>query len=189
MKQYFRIGFYFVLILGFAVSAHTQAAASGKINLAKIFKEPGFGYTIDLPPDWVYDIQPGKTIVFSGPSGTKAWFSTVSIQNLRSVKSGGKYADVNALINEFKAQLRAAGDTKFSDEEIVYYRKNNTSLQGKQFMAEYTTDKTRFKQWLIIIPRSNGDLFHAWFYTSPINQYNDFLDIAKAMLDSWMLIE
>lgn len=189
MKQYFRTCIYFVLILGFAVSLHAQAAESGKINLAKIFKEPGFGYSIELPPDWVYDIQAGKTIVFSGPSGTKAWYSTVSIQNVFSVKTGGRFADVDGLVEDLKTQLRTASNVNFTNVETIYYRKNNATLQGKQFIAEYTQGKDRFKQWLIILPRPKGDLFHTWFYTSPIHQYNDFLDIAKAMLDSWALIE
>jgi hypothetical protein len=55
--------------------------------------------------------------------------------------------------------------------------------------VEYVMAGERYKQWVIVIPRPKGDIFHTWFYTSPINQYNDFFNIAKAMLDSWTITE
>jgi hypothetical protein len=166
-----------------------MAGQSGGLGFAKKFQEPGYGYFMEYPLDWVYETQTGKTIIFSGPSGTKAWYSTVSIQNVLTTKGGGKYADVDALVAEFKSQLNKSGDARFSSVEAVTYHKNNITLPGKQFIAEYTKDKERFKQWLIILSRSNGNILHAWFYTSPIGQYDEFLGIAKSMLESWTYLE
>lgn len=154
----------------------------------KIFQEDSLGYSIQYPYDWVYSKDDPMTIVFSGASGTRAWYSTVSIQNILSAKLKGKYKDLDELAEDLKGQFKTgAKNVAFSGMENFSYNKNFI-LSGKQFTAEYTDQGTRFKQWLILIARPEGGIFYAWFYTSRIEQYNEFLPAAKAMLGSWTIL-
>lgn len=155
---------------------------------AKLFQEKWAGYTIEYPDNWTYEKPDGSTVVFSGQSGTKAYYSTVSIQNLLSSKAnGGKYQDVDAVINNFLGQLAKAKGFRTSDITPFVYLKGSKKLVGRQFVGEYSKDGESFRQWTIVIPRPQGDAFHTWFYTSPIKQYNEFSGIAKTMLDSWII--
>lgn len=155
----------------------------------KLFQEKWAGYTIEYPVDWVYE-KSGSTVVFSGQSGTRAYYSTVSIQNLLSSKvKGGKYQDVNAVINNFLGQLAKTKGFRKSDVTPFIYSKDNKKLIGKQFIGEYSKDGDRFRQWTIVIPRPKKDAFHTWFYTSPMSQYDEFSGIVKTMLNSWTITE
>jgi hypothetical protein len=162
---------------------------TGRPSSTKLFQEQGTGYTIEYPNDWTYT-KSGTTVVFSGLSGTKAYFSTVSIQNLLSTKvSSGKFQDVDAVIGGLLRQLETAKEFKRSGTEPFSYSKGNVHLMGKQFVVQYWRDGERFRQWIIVLPRPKGEAFHAWFYTSPITQYDEFLGIAKTMLNSWSIAE
>ena len=75
------------------------------------------------------------------------------------------------------------------DVQVREYSKGKVALKGKQFMTQYSQGNDRCKQWLIIIPRPAGTVFHTWFYTSRIAQYNEFLPIAQLMLNAWTIVE
>ena len=189
MKKTFAICFCLVFILTLVVIADLQAGEFQKsAPVTKVFQETGYGYSIWYPSDWALFKQPGQTVVFSGSTGTRAYYSTVSIQNLRSTKlSEGKYKDTDGVIDDLRNQLKNAKEVKMSDVETVQYMKDNLKLTGKQFIAEYSMEAERYRQWIVVFPTPSGEIFLAWFYTSPIDQYNDFLDNAKAMMDSWTI--
>jgi hypothetical protein len=172
------------------VGINTGAQAAGEAFATNVFNEQGFGYTIQYPDGWVYEVPDGATVVFSGPRGTKAYFSTVSIQNLFSTKKEkGKYRDIGVVVDNLIGQLKTAKNVTISIVKPFSYSKGTMKLDGRQFTAEYTLGNDRFKQLSIVIPRPKEDIFHTWFYTSALSQYNEFESIALAMLDSWTIIE
>lgn len=157
---------------------------------AKLFQDKRAGYTIEYPDNWIYEKSGNSTVVFSGQSGTKAYYSTVSIQNLLSNKmKAGKYQDVDAVVDNFLGQLAKAKGSRKSDITNFIYSRGNLKLMGKQFIGEYSKDGERFRQWTIVLPRPNGEAFHTWFYTSPTKQYDEFLVTATTMLNSWIIAE
>jgi hypothetical protein len=177
--------------IAFALSSITNiyAAETGKV-LGKVFQEKGFGYTIEYPAGWIYTTQSAHTVIFSGKKETEAYYSTVSIHNLLSTKhKEGQYKDIDAIIEEYQKQLKTAQDAKIYHPEPFVYKKDGVKLTGKQFMAEYTLQRERYKQWMIIILRNDGEVFHVWIYVSPVKRYETYLGIAKAMLDSWVILE
>jgi hypothetical protein len=159
-------------------------------KLDNLFQEKGFGYTIQYPSDWIYSKASAYIVVFSGKEGTDAFYSTVSIQNVASTKRGGKYEDINSFITDLKDQLIAgAKNTRIYNEKTLVYEKNWIKLIGEEFITEYTRQGEHFKQWIVVVKRENGEIFYGWFYTAPKNIYNAFLPLAKAMMDSWTIIE
>lgn len=179
----------FTLSCMVAFSPACAEEPKGKTPALKLFKEKAAGYTTEYPADWVYEVSGTSTFVFSGPSGTRAFYSTVSIQNLLSVKAGGSYRDVDSVVSDLVRQFQTAGGFKMSGITPFRYSKGGVQLTGKEFVAEYTKSGTKFKQWVIVLPRPGERIFHTWFYTSPMEQYDEFLGTAKAMLNSWTIIE
>ena len=88
-----------------------------------------------------------------------------------------------------ESQLKAAKDVKIYQSGVYTYNKVGKVLTGRQFVAEYTLQKERYREWVVIVPRSDGRIFHAWMYTAKANGYNKSYPIAKAMLDSLAIIE
>ena len=192
MKDLFCICFFTVII--FIILPFSSVCAQepkGKGLPAMLFQEKGAGYTIEYPGDWVYERSAdGVTFIFSGPSGTKAYHSTVSIQNLLSEKSkAGKYRDADAVVNDLLSLFEKQNGFTKSAVKPFTYSKGPLRLTGKQFSVEYSVDKHVFRQWVIVLPRPRGEIFHVWFYTSPALQYDEFSGTARAMLDSWIILE
>lgn len=157
----------------------------------KVFQEKGFGYSIRYPADWIYTKSSSFTVVFSGKEGTDAYYSTMSIQNIASTKIGGKYENIDSVIDNLKVQFGTSSqNVRIYDEKVfIYTTMDGIRLSGKEFKAEYTRQGGDFRQWVIVVPRSAGDIFHIWLYTSPVNQYNTYLKTAEVMLRSWEIGE
>ena len=166
-------------------------AATGKASLQNIFQEEGFGYTIRYPGDWLYEAS-GFTVIFSGKEGTAAYYSTITIQNLASTQmEGGIYENVDSAIGDFKQQLTATGKNikVYNEKAFVYAMGGGEELTGKQYIVEFVHQGENLKRLRIVVPRSGGNLFYAWAYTSSIDQYDAYLGVAEAMLDSWVITE
>lgn len=191
MKNVPRVCLVTVLIISCMLSFSPLCAQGLKEKAppVKLFQENTAGYTLEYPADWVYEKPDKATFVFSGKSGTRAYYSTVSFQNLNSDKSGGKYHDLDAVVSDLISQFQTAARFKMSGISPFVYSKAGMRLTGKEFVVEYITDGTSFKQWVIVLPTPGGKLFRTWFYTSPADQYDEFLNIAKAILNSWTIIQ
>jgi len=164
------------------IAAHTSSA------LGNTFQDEKLGYSIDYPSDWAAEKPSDYAATFSGKTGTPAYYVTVSIQNLASKAGRGKYWNVESVIGDFKNQLRSGSADAVIFEETEFTHQNGMKqLKGKQFKAEYTIKGQRVKQWLIVIPHSNLEIFYAWSYTAPAEIYDTFTPIAQTMLDSWTI--
>src|SRR4030042_6175902 len=92
-----------------------------EVSLPNIFNEPKFGYTIRYPADWKYEIQEdGYIVIFMNKKGEET-SGIMVIQNLLSTKMvGGKYEDVDAVLNWMINGVKAAdANAQISDVETV----------------------------------------------------------------------
>lgn len=158
-------------------------------SAANVFDQEGLGYKMSYPADWIYEAPTQYQIVFSGKEGTPAYYSTVSVQNIASLGLGGKHDDVDSVKRSVIDQLNSnSTDVKIYDEKpFSYLKADKKSLNGLEFMVEYTRDKDRFRQWIIVVERGGKEVFHIWSYTSPIEQYDAYSDVARDMLNSWTI--
>jgi hypothetical protein len=183
MKRIHIIFLSVVLFLGFMFTAQLSAAD-------KMFKESGYGYTLTYPEDWVYSKKSPHIIIFTNKTETNERTPVIGVQNLFSKKiKGGKYGDMNAVIADFENQLKITKHANVYPVEIYTYNKNGVKLSGKQFMAEYVYKNSNYKQWIIVIPRKNGELFHVWIYSAQAEQYDKYFPTVRTMLDSWVIVE
>ncbi len=191
MKKIYGYFIYFVVLVNIAFVNPLIAAEAGKDrNPSKIFHEKGYGYTINYPQDWAYVKQSPHIIVFTKKEGIDANMPAVGIQNLFSTMvKDGRYKDVGAVLADFENQLKATNRAAVYPTEGYTYSVRGSSLAGKQFVAEYVLKDKSYKQWVVVIPRKSGEVFHVWIYSAPAELFDKYLAVAKTMLDSWMLTD
>ncbi|OPY71536.1 MAG: hypothetical protein A4E63_01492 [Syntrophorhabdus sp. PtaU1.Bin050] len=159
------------------------------VALDKVYQEQGAGYSIRYPGDWIHYVQAGHTVVFIGKKEGDSHLPTVTIKNVFSTKvEGGIYKDVDAVIQDFESQLKTTKEPNIYGPMTFFYKKNNLVLEGKQIVSEYVWKGEKYRQWVIVVPHSGGQVFHVWSYTSPANRYESYRAVAKAMLDSWTIM-
>lgn len=164
----------------------TDTTADQTSTLTNLFNTDKFGYTINYPSDWQkQEDTTAYTVVFANSK------ASVAIQNLASKAMGGTYETADDVVKEFKKQLEQTTNVTTTDgADIPYTMEDGTKLTAKQFIVEYTipADNATYKQWQIVLPRANGQVFHAWSYTSLLENYDTYLPIAQEMLVSWKLL-
>lgn len=191
MKRMPNILFFAVIVLCFifvlpVLSQGVGYAANTKG--VKLFQEKGFGYSIQYPADWVYHKQAAHILLFSRKEAADRYIPIVGIQNLLSTKvKGGKYQNLMAVIEDFQNQLKITKHAKVFPPEPYVYNKRDLRLSGQQFIAEYNYKGVNNKQFLVAIPRLQGDVFHVFIYSAPVEQYEKYFYTVKAMLDSWII--
>jgi len=184
--------FIFLFISIFLAAAGFQASAGAQTDktktLTNMFQEKAYGYTVKYPGNWGYAKRSEHIIVFTKKEGADASTPVIGIQNLNSTKvKEGKHKDVDAVIEDFTNQLKITKHAKVYVSEPYVYNKNGLKLSGKQFLAEYTFNNKNYKQWIIVIPRPDGQLFHTWIYSSPADQYDKYMGTAQAMLETFTI--
>jgi len=179
------------LTVPFTVQGSAATTGGIKATGQNIFQEGGYGFTLNYPADWMYEMPSKVKAVFSGKKGTPAWDSVISIQNVLSSSKGGTYGDVNGVINGIKSQIMAADkNARIYDEKAFSYNMmDGKQLAGKEFKVEYLNQGINYRQWQIVVPRYGGEVFHAWTYTAPVNIYDSYLATAQAMLNSWIILK
>jgi hypothetical protein len=155
----------------------------------KTYQNHDSRYSIQYPGDWEVDTPEQGLVVFNGPRDTPAFYSTINVQTVLTKKNGGEYATIDDFIKDIKKQARLQSkDTKFLNQ-VPYSLPRGAldPLKGTSFEFIYTYQHVTFKQWQIVLLRPDNQVFYAWAYTSPLDQYDKDLSIAKAMLSSWTI--
>ena len=168
----------------------TFAITGGKagLNLANFFQDGGLGYSIHYPEDWVYEKSKPYIVVFSGPEGSPAYYSTVTIQNLASTLMGGNFNSVDEVIEHFRIQMeRGAALVSMTVPESFTVQADGKSMSGKVYTITYTRENTRFRQRMVILPRFDMKLFYAYMFTASAEDYDTYYPVARAMLETWTI--
>lgn len=163
------------------------AKADPAVDGTKVFGDAGFDYVIQYPAGWLYYAQEHHTAVFIGKPGGESNLPSVMIKSILSAKAGGTLTDVEGVIGDLENQLKSTSEAAFYVPEPFTYAKDGLKLTGKQAVMEYTLKGEKFKEWAVIIPKAGGDAFYVWAFTAPLKVYDEYLPVAKAMLDSWVI--
>lgn len=157
-----------------------------QVQSQKRFHEAKYGYAIDYPESWIASPEGPYTVVFSGPPGSDAYRSTVSVQNIQPPAANSPSDAASAVLDDIKRALgRSATDLKFEAETPLYREDATGRLSGRQFLVSYTHGGERFRKWAIVMPRRSGNVAYIWSYTAPIEAFDRFRPLAEQMLDSW----
>jgi hypothetical protein len=180
------------------VDAVTSTANNGSLDrtlsedstaMTKVYDNADSRYTLNYSPLWEYEKTSDGTIIFSGKRGTPAFYSTVNIQTVLSTKTGGDFSRVNQFMADIKHQaVSQSAAVKFLENgPVEITEKNGAKDKGSYTVFTYQYKGKVFKQWQVVILRNDQQVFYAWAYTSPLDQYESDLMVAKAMFASWTI--
>lgn len=154
----------------------------------KRFAEPGYGYTIQYPREWVADMPSATTATFSGKKGTDAFQAVVAIQNVQPPSAKTPKQAVDKAFTDLKNSLKKkASDVSIIGEKPLIYKNAEMNLQGHQMVVTYTFSGLRYRKWALVLPRPDGTVAHIWSYTAPDKGFETFRPLADAMLKSWTI--
>ena len=172
-----------------AAGGGLSPGAGAKTGIApKRFAEPGYGYSIQYPGDWVVTQSSANTAIFSGKKGTDAFHAIISIQNVKPPEAKTPAQASLRALADLKASLsREASSVVFVGEQPLTYKNENLSLEGRQIIVTYTFAGERYRKWALVVPRPSGTVAHIWSYTAPDSQFRTFRPFADAMLKSWTI--
>jgi hypothetical protein len=161
-----------------------------EVSLPNIFNEPKFGYTIRYPADWKYEIQEdGYIVIFMNKKGEET-SGMVVIQNLVSTKMGGKYEDVDAVMNWMINGIKAAdANAQITNvETFAHPTEDGQQVIGKMFAMKYTYQGQTFGRMVAVIPHNiDGKVFHLWYYEALQDVFMANKSTILAILASWTL--
>ncbi len=150
-----------------------------------VFAEPGYGYRIEFPSQWVLEKASAFTNVISGPAGSPAYEAIVAVQNVQPESDNASAQAVVRVIADLKNRLRSqARDVQFFGEKPITYEKHGKRLDGAQFVANYGHAGRDFRKWALVLPRSSGSIVHVWSYTAPLDSFDAHRPVAEAILHS-----
>ncbi len=175
----------------FTLQASTAATVQpAEVSLPNIFNEPKFGYTIRYPADWKYEIQEDGYIVILMNKKGEETSGIMVIQNLLSTKMGGKYEDVDAvlnwMINGIKAVDANAQISNLGTKTLL--TEDGQQLTTKGYVIEYTYQGQKFARVVVVVPHSTlGELFHVWYYEALEDVFMANGATVGAILGSWKI--
>lgn len=165
-----------------------------KIQLKNTFEQASAEYTINYPTDWATEevAQRKDIVVFSGQQGEESHLVIVKVQELKIATGDDPgYKTPDDVMSDLKMQMVSrARDVNVYDQKIFIYEDNDfLELEGKEQLLEFTKEDKRIREWQIVIPDPNNEIFYYWAYNAPIDLFDKYLDTAKAMLNSWKISE
>ena len=155
---------------------------------AQRFSEPGYGYSMDYPADWVLSKQSMVTTMFSGREGTPGYAAVVSVQNVKPPSATTSIEAAATALNDLRNSLeRLADDISYEMDQPWTYQHGTLGLEGRQLVVSYIHAGERFQKQVIVVPRPSGQVAHVWTFTAPKQEFTNFQPTALRMLESWMI--
>ena len=171
-------------------TAANEPEQDGEEPTVRKFGERRLGYAIEYDPGWILERPTPEAVMFSGDVGTDAFFTTVSIQNAAPEEAETAVQAASLIMDDIRAQFaKDAQDVVFDHEAPYIYQRDDIFLLGREFTVSYVMNGERFRQWTMILPRSEGRVAHIWSYRAPAGSYDRFLPVAEAMLRSWTIMK
>jgi len=164
-------------------SAAPFNSSAPQVDLPQSYTNTTMNYTIKYTADWVYTLQSDGTMTFSGPDGSPAYNSTVTI----APETGGTTMDTVVASNKSDYTSDATSKAQVTnDQNINFNLSDGSSVSGKSFQVDYvdsTNNNTSYRDLVVVIPR--GSQFMSFTYSSPTSQYDTYSGTAQAMFNDW----
>lgn len=158
----------------------------------KVFDQSGFGFTINYPLHWRYEITGDEpaAVIFRGPEDTIDYHTYLKIVTLPSASAGGSHADRHEVFDMVGTYYEAINSEMFVYEPNLQYE-----IDGKThdytFSAfhciyddlEIFPGGSDYREYVMIIDR-DGEFFYLITFATPGHSSNDYIVLGDAMLDS-----
>ncbi|MGE0714994.1 MAG: hypothetical protein AB7P02_06100 [Alphaproteobacteria bacterium] len=163
-------------------------AAAGAEALSERLEEWRLGYALRYPAGWQVVRLNDFTVRLSAGRDARNRESAITIQNMAGVAQGGVYEQAEDVARAFRKQIVGLDPkAQFHSERPFNYARTRLRLKGVEFSAAYRVGGNDWRQWQIVLPRPDGNAFHAWGLTAPAERFDDYARVAAAILESWVI--
>jgi len=154
-----------------------------------VFEEPGYGYSIQYPKDWIHMMPSRMTAMFSGAEGSAAYSAIVSVQNISPPQVQTSEDAARVALSELKLALqKSVLSLQVRYDRPWNYVRERFRLNGRELIVSYTHAGQNFLKNIIIVPRPFRKLAHIWSYTAPTEIFDTYRETANNMLLSWEIL-
>jgi len=158
-------------------------------SLGLRYAEDGAGFEVNYPAAWSQSQPRPSVIVFRETGVSRGKAATLTIRSLPSAEKGGRLRNVNHVYTQVWSRLYSRAD----DLDVIAERRSHVmAADGRTVLARdlavsYVIGDRRFKQWTVIAGRPDNGGFLIWDYAGETPAYERTIDIAKAMIATWVL--
>ncbi|BBK29910.1 hypothetical protein STHU_05440 [Allostella humosa] len=146
------------------------------------------GYALRYPTGWTAVRLNDFTYRLSAGRDAASRESAVTIQNMASTAAGGAYEKAEDVAGAFRKQILGLDPkAQFRNERPFQYNRTRLRIVGTEFSATYRVGGNEWRQWQVVLPRPDGNAFHAWGLTAPADRFDDYARVAGAIFESWAI--
>jgi hypothetical protein len=175
--------------LSSSAGTNTSSKSSSTNSDMQTFSDTKLGYSIQYPKDWTMEKPDSVTVLFSGPKEKDMFDVTLNIQNLAATGRGGKYANIDDVVNDLQSQVKSmdkkATFSKITD--ISFKRTDGMDLPAKSFATNFTNQGKKFDIMQIVVPHGDNLTFHSLGYTAPDDKFKKYLDLIQTIGETWVI--
>ncbi len=154
-----------------------------------IFQEPGYGYSVRYPKEWIYTMPSRMTAMFTGAVGSDAYSAIISIQNILPPQVETSEDAARAALSELKLTLqKSVLNLELLDDKPWHYVRDSYRINGRELIFSYSHSGQKFFKKIIIVPRPFRKLAYIWSYTAPNEIYDTYKETANKILSSWIIL-
>lgn len=138
------------------------------------FNEPGYGFTINYPKSWDYEIA-DNIIVFRGPPGTDEFDNKISVQILFTKEAGGMYSNFDEIYADLESQYRSQAGSVFdygTGADYIGDTEHPYMIMGAYFEAE----GVEYTELSLTLQR-DSDYYYLLYYTVPASIGDKYMDL------------
>lgn len=171
-------------IIGLRVGAVETAETSDDAS-PQTYTDATNAYTIQYPGNWTHESSGKASVLFSGKQGTPSYASAITIQAVSTEGTTAKDNPVKLVMDELKNQIHAqTSNAKFIDSGVIELP-SDKNIHGEYLVATYSYKGQDMKKMQYVLLSADGKTLYSWSYTSPKDQYDADLPVAKSMYESW----
>jgi len=172
-----------------AVNQTPEQSVHIAANGPELFRDDAMGVAIQYPGGWLMEQPASYMVMFSKPEELGGGKANASLQNVQSGISGNDMAAVEGVLQEIMAQLAySVSDVHHSQSRPIKVASLDQSLiEGRQIVSDFTRFETPFRQWAIALPRQGTNIVHVFTFVAPKETFESVRPLAEQMVQSWTL--
>lgn len=141
----------------------------------QVFNEPGYGFTMNYPLGWNYEIAGDGSVIFQGAQGSDDFYNIFMVMIIPTSRNGGKYSALNDVLYGLREQYDSMNGEILNSEEVEAQIGNSTH-RVLQVIANYDSIEGKVIEVSFIIER-DSNYYYQLIYSAPEEISEAYIDM------------
>ncbi len=147
---------------------------TSKENNYVVYKDEYFNISVEYPKNWNLYHKSKSNILFISPKKYDERYTTMNIQIMSSIDSGGKYGSIDDIISDLTQQFQE----RTNNSQVNFKREDMLGgSNAKEITFLYNYNGINYTQTQTIT--KIGTHFYALTYLSASKYYKEYIDVYK----------